>query len=202
MSFRRLLLATTSEGKIREQRRALEGLGLELVTLADWPELEAPEEPGPDFAANAAVKALYYARETGEVAVGEDSGLVVDALDGAPGLHSARWLGKQTPYDIKNREILKRLEGLAEPDRTARFVSAVALASGGEVLFADEGICEGRIALAPAGEGGFGYDPIFFYPPLGRTTAELTRDEKNEVSHRGRSMAKLRTFLTSACSGA
>lgn len=193
----KLLLATTSPGKIREQRAALEGLPVEIVTLDAFPGIDPPDEPGPGFSDNAAVKALYYHSATGLSALGEDSGLVVDALAGAPGVHSARWLGKETSYEAKNAEILKRLEGRSPDERAARYVSAVALAVAGDIAFRAERACEGRIAEKPSGDGGFGYDPIFFYPPLGRTMAELSAEEKNGVSHRGLAMAELVAFLQS-----
>lgn len=191
----KLLLATTSRGKIREQRGSLVGIDLELVTLESWPELDPPEEPGPSFLDNAIVKALYYHRATGLLAVGEDSGLEIDALGGAPGIRSARWLGEDTPYDVKNARVLEMLSDVAEEDRSARYVSAVALADDDAIVFTVEGICEGRIATEPRGEGGFGYDPIFLYPPFGVTMAELSAERKNRVSHRGQAMAKLRAFL-------
>jgi len=191
----KLLLATTSRGKIREQRGSLVGIDLELVTLESWPELDPPEEPGPSFLDNAIVKALYYHRATGLLAVGEDSGLEIDALGGAPGIRSARWLGEDTPYDVKNARVLEMLSDVAEEDRSARYVSAVALADDDAIVFTAEGICEGRIATEPRGEGGFGYDPIFLYPPFGVTMAELSAERKNRVSHRGQAMAKLRAFL-------
>ena len=191
----KLLLATTSRGKIREQRASLAGLDLELVTLESWPELGPPGEPGPSFVDNAIVKALYYHRATGLVAVGEDSGLAIDALGGEPGIRSARWLGDDTAYDVKNARVLEKLAGVAEEGRSARFVSAVALADDDAIAFTAEGICEGRIAIEPRGDGGFGYDPIFFYLPLGATMAELSAEQKNRVSHRGQAMAKLRAFL-------
>ena len=197
----KLLLATTSRGKIREQRASLVepvglvGLDIELVTLESWPRLEPPVEPGPSFLDNAIVKALHYHRATGLVAVGEDSGLAIDALGGEPGIRSARWLGDDTPYDIKNARVLEKLTDVVEDDRSARYVSAVALADDDEIAFTAEGICEGRIATEPSGDGGFGYDPIFFYPPFGVTMAELSAEQKNRISHRGQAMAKLRAFL-------
>ena len=191
----KLLLATTSRGKIREQRVSLAGLDLELVTLESWPELSPPVEPGPSFVDNAIVKALYYHRATGLVAVGEDSGLVIDALGGEPGIRSARWLGDDTGYDVKNARVLERLADVAEDGRSARYVSAVALADDDAIAFTAEGVCEGRIAIEPRGEEGFGYDPIFLYLPLGATMAELSAEQKNRVSHRGLAMAKLRAFL-------
>ena len=165
------------------------------MTLESWPELDPPEEPGPSFLDNAIVKALYYHRATGLLAVGEDSGLEIDALGGAPGIRSARWLGEDTPYDVKNARVLEMLSDVAEEDRSARYVSAVALADDDAIVFTAEGICEGRIATEPRGEGGFGYDPIFLYPPFGVTMAELSPERKNRVSHRGQAMAKLRAFL-------
>lgn len=192
----KLLLATTSQGKIIEQRDALDGIdGVEITTLDEWPDLESPEEPGPGFLDNAAAKALYYHRATELPALGEDSGIVIDALGGEPGVHSARFMGHDTSYLEKNGEILRRLEGVPTAERSARYVSAVALAVDGKIVFSTERSCEGRIADAPDGEGGFGYDPIFFFPPFERTMAELTRAEKNRVSHRGKAMAALRDYL-------
>lgn len=191
----KLLLATTSAGKIREQRTALAGLELELVTLESWPDIESPEEPGPTFVDNAIVKALYYHRATGLPSIGEDSGLVIDALDGEPGIHSARWLGHDTAYSVKNTRVLDKLKDVSGEDRSARYVSAVAFAEDDAVAFTAEGTCEGRIATAPEGDGGFGYDPIFFYPPFAGTMAQLSAEQKNLVSHRGVAMAKLRAFL-------
>lgn len=191
----KLLLATTSRGKLREQRVSLESVGVKVETLESWPDIVPPEEHGPTFLDNAAAKAIYYSRATGVTAVGEDSGLVIDALDGQPGIHSARWLGRDTTYEVKNAQVLERLAGLALQERTARYVSAVALAEGERIVFTTEATCEGRIATEPSGSGGFGYDPIFFYPPLGKTLAELSPVEKDAISHRGKAMAALREFL-------
>ena len=193
----KLLLATTSAGKLREQREALlgPGLDLDLVALRDLPPLAPPDEPGPSFEDNAAVKALYYHRETKLAALGEDSGLVIDALGGQPGIHSARWLGPTTPYAVKNREVLNRLRDVPDEERTARYVSAVTLAEDGAIAFRAIATCEGRIAHAPSGDGGFGYDPIFWFPPLGCTMAELSAAQKSSVSHRGKAMAELRSYF-------
>ncbi len=195
----KLLLATTSQGKIREQRKSLENISLEieLVTLSELPELEPPEEPGTTFRDNAVAKALYYHQATGLTTLGEDSGLVVDFLDGEPGVHSARWLGHDTPYDVKNARVLELLSAAPDAARTARYVSAVALVENQSVVFVSEATCEGRIATEPSGDGGFGYDPIFCYPPFGATMAELTVEQKNGVSHRGKAMASLVDFLVS-----
>jgi XTP/dITP diphosphohydrolase len=191
----KLLLATTSRGKIREQREALEGLDLELPSLEVFPHLVPPEEVGSSFRENAAAKALHYHAATGLPAVSEDAGLVVDALGGAPGVASARFLSRDTRYRKKNLRILELLRDVPEDERTARYVSAVALAEGGKIAFEFEATCEGLIALEPRGEGGFGYDPIFYYPPLGKTMAELSAAEKNRVSHRGQAFAALRRYL-------
>ncbi|HEY7818439.1 MAG TPA: RdgB/HAM1 family non-canonical purine NTP pyrophosphatase [Vicinamibacteria bacterium] len=191
----KLLLATTSRGKLLEQRYALEGLALDIVSLADLPAIAAPEEKGSTFLENARLKASYYHRAFGLPTVAEDAGLAIDALGGLPGVTSARWLGTETPYAQKNARILELLEGTAERDRTARYVSAVSLAVDGGIVFEHEATCEGRVATEPRGRGGFGYDPIFYYPPLSRTMAELEPDEKNRVSHRGKAMAALRAYL-------
>ncbi len=191
----KILLATTSKGKIREQLRALEGLPVDIVLLEDLEPVEPPEEHGATFAENAAAKALYYQRATGIPSLGEDSGLEVVALDGAPGLHSARWLGKDTPYHAKNRELLERLSGLEGDARAASFVSAVAIAEGGTLVFEAVKSCEGRISEEPQGSGGFGYDPVFVYLPRGKTLAQLSVEEKDRMSHRGKSMALVREYL-------
>jgi XTP/dITP diphosphohydrolase len=191
----KLLLATTSWGKLLEQKEALEGLGLAIVSLRELAAIAPPDETGATFRDNARLKALYYHRATGLPAVAEDAGLEVDALGGIPGVESARFLGTETSYAVKNARLLELLHDVFEADRTARYVSAVALAHEGEIVFEHEAACEGRIALEPRGAGGFGYDPIFYYPPLSKTMAELSPDEKNLVSHRGKAMAALRRHL-------
>lgn len=194
----KLLLATTSRGKLQEQKTALHGLGLEILSLDELPSIEPPHETGGTFLENARLKALYYHRERGLPTVAEDAGLEVDALGGLPGVHSSRWLGSETPYEVKNARLLALLLDVSEAERTARYVSALALADRGEIVFEHQAACEGRIAFAPRGTGGFGYDPIFYYPPLSKTMAELSVDEKNQVSHRGKAMAALRRFLSRA----
>jgi XTP/dITP diphosphohydrolase len=166
---------------------------LELLSLEEFPGILPPEETGSRFLENARLKALYYERATGIPALAEDAGLEIDALEGRPGVQSARFLGEKTPYEEKNERILKLLE--SEEKRSARYVSAVALAEKGEIVFEHEAACEGEIAVEPRGRQGFGYDPIFFLPALSKTMAELTPVEKNEVSHRGKAMAALRAFL-------
>ncbi len=194
----KLLLATTSPGKLREQTEALQGLDLEIVSLEDFPAIEPPDETGTTFRDNARLKALYYHRALGLPSVAEDAGLEVDAVGGLPGVHSARWLGAETPYEAKNARLLELLKDVGESDRTAHYVSAVALADEGEIVFEHEAACEGRIAFEPRGASGFGYDPIFCYPPLSKTMAELSPGEKNKVSHRGKAFAALRRHLAAA----
>jgi XTP/dITP diphosphohydrolase len=192
--LRTLLLATTNPGKLREILPILDGLHLEVRTLSDYPGLEAPVETGRTFAENARAKALHYAQAAGLRAVAEDSGLEVDALGGDPGVESARFGGIDTSYPDKFSLIYERLRAKGLDTSPARFVCAVALAEDRRILFEASGIVEGLIAREPRGEGGFGYDPIFFYPPFGCTLAEAG-ERKSEVSHRGKAFRKLRTYL-------
>jgi XTP/dITP diphosphohydrolase len=193
-----LLIATTNPGKVREIRQLLAGAPVEIVTLAKWPDLVAPEETGLTFEQIAREKALYYAAATGELTVAEDSGLSIDALDGAPGVESARLGGAELAYPGKFALIDTALRTKGDRESTARFVCALALVRGDRVLFETRGTVEGRISQEPKGHGGFGYDPIFFYPPFGRTLAEAG-DAKAAVSHRGEAFRALRTFLESHC---
>ncbi|MGH9314854.1 MAG: RdgB/HAM1 family non-canonical purine NTP pyrophosphatase [Vicinamibacterales bacterium] len=203
----RLLIATTNPGKLREIRAILSGLPIDLQTLADHPGVPEPEETGATFAENARRKALHYAAAIGLPAVAEDSGLTIDALDGEPGVRSARYDGDTYPEKFANLFAAldrrpsagsgrpERVEGRGVYDTAARFVCALALADGGRILFEAEGVVEGRITREPRGGNGFGYDPIFLYPPYGRTLAEASTEEKLAVSHRGRAFRKLRDYL-------
>jgi XTP/dITP diphosphohydrolase len=193
--MRRLVIATTNRGKLREIETLLDGITFDLVTLGDWPEVAPPEETGRTFADNARLKALYYARHTGELTVAEDSGLEIDELGGAPGVESARFGGARSSYPEKFAVIYDALRAKKVAGSTARFVCALALARGGDVLFETRGTVEGTIAPDPKGSAGFGYDPIFFYPPLECTLAEATPEQKSTVSHRGEAFRKLRTYL-------
>ena len=195
--MRKLLIATTNQGKLNEIAPLLEGIPFEMLTLADFPGVAAPEETGRTFAENARAKAVYYTEVTRELTVAEDSGLAIDALGGAPGIESARYGGVQASYPDKFALIYDALRSKNALESPARFVCAVTLAREGRVLFETEGVIEGRIAAAPKGEGGFGYDPIFFYPPFGETLAEAGR-RKSSVSHRGQAFRALRSFLSSA----
>jgi len=193
--MRKLVVATTNRGKIKEIERLLDSAPLTLLTLADFPDVAPPDETGKTFAENARLKALFYAAHTGELTVAEDSGLEIDALDGAPGVESARFGGADATYPQKFALLYDALgqKKMASP-ATARFVCALALAKGRELLFEARGTVEGVIAPEPRGTGGFGYDPIFFYPPYGCTLAEAG-DRKTAVSHRGEAFRKLRAYL-------
>ena len=194
-----LLAATTNRHKLAEIRALLEGLPVRVETLAAHPALDAPEETGATFAANARLKAAHYASRSGLRAVADDSGLEIDALDGAPGVRSARFNGAS--YAQKFAAIYELLRARGAAGSAARFVCALAVADGERIVFEARGVVEGRIARAPAGGGGFGYDPIFFYPPYGRTLAELSPAEKDAVSHRGQAFRKLRGFLETTLRG-
>ena len=193
----RLVVATTNKNKINEIRTMLDGLDVELATLDRWPDVAVPEETGQTFEENARQKAIYYASVTGAMVVAEDSGLEIDALGGAPGVESARFGGVELTYPQKFALIDERLRASGRPDRTARFVCAVALATDSSVWFEARGVVEGEIVLPPRGTGGFGYDPIFLYPPYGRTLAEVSVAQKAAVSHRGKAFGELRKFLKS-----
>jgi XTP/dITP diphosphohydrolase len=191
----RLLVATTNAGKLREIEGILVGLPIELVTLQHYPDVAAPDETGATFGENARLKAVYYATATGLLTVADDSGLEIAALDGAPGVHSARWEG--TDYGEKFRRIRELLQERELRTSDARFVCFAAVADGDRVLFETEQTVEGRLAEEPRGSRGFGYDPIFFYPPLGVTLAELDAAEKSRISHRGKAFQAIRLYLLS-----
>ena len=188
------MVATTNHGKLREIASLLMGMPYDIITLADWPDVHAPDETGVTFGENARIKALYYAGRTGELTVAEDSGLEIDALGGAPGVESARFGGVDTTYREKFSLIYGALRAGGATTSTARFVCALALARPGKIIFETRGAIEGRIAPEPRGAGGFGYDPIFFYPPFGRTLAEVGA-RKSTVSHRGQAFRALRSHL-------
>jgi XTP/dITP diphosphohydrolase len=188
-----LLIATTNPGKLKEIAGILDGVPVTLVTLRDRDTIVEPEETGRTFAENARLKARFYSKATGLVSVADDSGIEIDALDKAPGVHSARWHGTDYPTKFRKIQALFRERGVT--GSTARFVCSVAVADGDEILFEANGTVEGEIAPEPRGTNGFGYDPIFFYPPFGCTLAELDRDRKAEVSHRGKAFRQLREYL-------
>jgi XTP/dITP diphosphohydrolase len=194
-SKQRLVVATLNRGKGRELARLLADLPFEIVLLSDVPGARLPEETGLTYADNAEIKARAAADATGLLALGDDSGLEVDALDGAPGLYSARFGGPGLDDAGRSALLLDRLRDTPDVQRTARFRCVLALVSPwGRVRFA-EGVVEGVIARAPRGTGGFGYDPVFYYPPRGCTLAELPEGEKLQVDHRGAAVRALREVL-------
>jgi XTP/dITP diphosphohydrolase len=200
-----LLVATTNPGKTREIRRLLDGI--ELLTLSDCPAVAEPVETGDTFEANARLKAEYYDRTVAVPAtargrvpgtvltVAEDSGLVVDALDGEPGVHSARFLSPDATYAARFAAIQARLDARPSAPRSARFVCALAVVEQGRIVFETRGVIEGVIAREARGHAGFGYDPIFEYPPFGKTLAEVDEPDKLAVAHRGHAFRALAQWL-------
>lgn len=188
----RVLFATGNLGKVRELR-LLVGDAVDVLSLKDVPPIPEPVEDGETFQSNAEKKALAYARAAGFPALSDDSGLCVDALEGRPGVQSARY----GPGDDRDRclKLLRELEGVPEARRTASFFCALCLAWPDGERVVEVGGCKGLIALAPRGEGGFGYDPVFWIPALGKTLAELSPEEKSGVSHRGAAFRKMRGHL-------
>jgi len=189
----KILLATTNPGKIREIAGILEDIPAELVTLSAFPDIPEPEETGMTFAENARLKALYYSAAAGLPSLADDSGLEIEALDNIPGVHSARWCG--TDYVVKFQKISELLRARGARGSRARFVAAVAFARDGRVEFETEGVVNGEIAPEPRGAYGFGYDPIFYYPSLGCTLAEVDGPAKAAVSHRGAAFSNVREYL-------
>jgi XTP/dITP diphosphohydrolase len=190
-----LLVATTNRNKLKEIRPIVADRHLTLLTLDDLAPIPEPDETGASFWENARLKALAYAQASGYLTVAEDSGLEIEALDGEPGIRSARFLGPDTSYPDRFAEIFRRLAATPDARRDARFVTALALARGDRILFETEARIDGVIASAPAGTNGFGYDPIFFHAAFGKTTAELSLDDKTAVSHRARAFRDLRRAL-------
>ncbi len=196
---RKILVATTNPGKIAELKAMLDA-DVKWLSLADFSNIAEVKEDGATFVENACKKAIGYAKATGLWTIADDSGLVIDALQGGPGIESARFCGKKSDdrelIDHRNIEkVLKLLKGLPPEKRTARFVCCLCLASPEEILIQTQGTLEGLIIDRPIGENGFGYDPIFFLPQLGETVAQMTPDEKNAISHRGNAIRKLKPLL-------
>ncbi len=195
----RILMATTNPGKIAELRELLRSDGWEVIGLGDLAIPPPPvEETGTTFTENALLKADYYGRATGELTLTDDSGLEVVALEGRPGVYSARYGGEGLTDDERNEQLLAELAGVPEDERDARFVCVLALVGeqAGEAIRATfTGTCEGRIAMTARGQGGFGYDPVFQDLPSGRSFAELSPEEKLARSHRGQALAQLRAWL-------
>ena len=206
----KIVFATSNAGKMREIREILKDLGAEILSMKEAGVDIDIVEDGDTFAANALIKAKAVWEKTGGIVLADDSGLVIDALNGEPGVYSARYMGEKTSYEIKNWNLIHRLDGVPEKKRTARFVCVIAaVLPDGRTLTA-EGTMEGVIAHEPAGAGGFGYDPGFYcvpycktfgYDPIlmlpeyGKTSAEITMDEKNAISHRGKALRAMKKRL-------
>ncbi len=186
-----VVLATRNKGKIAEFDALLREYGLEVLGLSNFPEIGDIPETGDTFRENAMIKARAVAQATGLVAVADDSGLAVDALDGAPGVYSARYSGENADADSNNAKLLKTLEGLPPEKRGARFICVMIAAAPNGEFIESEGRWEGVIADGYEGSSGFGYDPIFFDPGKNMTSAQMTRDEKNARSHRGKALREL-----------
>lgn len=193
--MQKLLIASLNDGKVREIRAILCSIPVEIVSLNNFPSVDPIEETGRSFVTNAVLKAKYYAEKFDLPTLAEDSGLEVDALDGRPGVYSARYTEGSDSDRLK--KLLEEMRKIKRDKRSARFVaSAVIYHPQKGLLFSAKGICNGFIASKPVGQNGFGYDPVFFLPELGKTSAQLTLEEKNKVSHRAKALIQCRNFLT------
>jgi XTP/dITP diphosphohydrolase len=195
----KLFLASSNPGKLAEYRAlaAATSLAIELALLPDFDALPAFEENAPTFAENAAGKALHYSRQGNGLVFADDSGLCVPSLDGAPGVHSARYAGPQATNSQRIEKLLRELRGRTGTERAAHFVCAIALAERGRAMAIVTDRVDGEILEAPRGSGGFGYDPVFYFPALQKTFAEIPAEEKNLRSHRGRAFRRLLAALSS-----
>ncbi|NLB88874.1 MAG: XTP/dITP diphosphatase [Syntrophomonadaceae bacterium] len=188
--MKKLLVATRNKGKLKELEELLSPLGIEVISLADIPAIPEIEEDGDSFTANAIKKAQETSRLTGYTCLADDSGLVVDALGGQPGIYSARFAGENASDEENNNKLLELMKNVEAQDRTARFVCVIALADANGKIATVEGICEGMIGFTPQGENGFGYDPLFIPHGFNKTFAELSSEEKQQISHRGQALRK------------
>ena len=191
----RIIFATGNAHKMEEIREILRDLPCELLSMKEAGIECDIVEDGQTFAENAMIKAKAVCEASGCVTLADDSGLCVDYLDGAPGIYSARWMGEETSYHVKNNELIRLLEGVPDEKRSARFVCAIACAFPDGRAFTAEAPYEGRIGYEEKGENGFGYDPVFYVPEKGRYSAELSPKEKNEISHRGKALRNMYDIL-------
>lgn len=200
--MKRIVFATGNENKMKEIRMILEDLGMEILSMKEAGVDVDIVEDGASFEENAEIKARAVARVlTNDIVLADDSGLEIDYLDKAPGIYSARFAGEDTSYDIKNNILLDRLEGVPDEERTARFVCAVAAVFPDGTVDVVRETIEGRVAYEPAGDNGFGYDPIFYVPEYGCTTAQMSPEQKNELSHRGKALRSMRAILKEKLDG-
>lgn len=192
---KKIIFATQNEGKLEEIRAILDDPKMEIISMKEAGLLVPIEETGETFEENAMIKAKAVAAKTDCIVLADDSGLEIDYLGKEPGVYSARYAGEDTPYSIKNQMLLNRLKGIEREQRTARFVCAIAAALPDGRVLTTRGTMEGYIGLAPAGENGFGYDPIFYVPEYDCSSAELTMEQKNELSHRGKALRAMKAEL-------
>ena len=191
----KIVFATGNEGKMREVRLILADLGMEILSMKEAGANPDIVENGKTFGENAQIKAQAVWEQTGGIVLADDSGLVIDYLNGEPGIYSARYMGEDTSYEIKNQALIERLAGAEGEDRSARFVCNIAaVLPDGQVVHTEETM-EGLIAMEPAGDGGFGYDPILYLPEYGKTSAEISIEEKNRISHRGKALEAMKVKL-------
>lgn len=195
----RIVFATGNEGKMQEVRMILDELGMEICSMKEAGAAAEVVEDGTTFEENAEIKARAVWALTGDIVLADDSGLVVDYLGGEPGIYSARYLGEDTSYEVKNRVIIERVAEAKGEARSARFVSAIAAVLPDGRVIHTEGVVEGQIAYEPAGDGGFGYDPIFYLPEFGKTSAEIPIEQKNMISHRGKALEVMKAELRKYC---
>lgn len=191
----KILIASRNRGKIAEYRELLQGLPVKILSLADFPDFPEVPETGTTFRENALIKARSAVAATGVAALSDDSGLEVDYLQGAPGVYSSRYAGPGKDDDANNRKLLSALQGVPMSRRGARFRCVIAIVTPGGREFLSEGVCEGKIAFDPRGSEGFGYDPLFLIPSLGKTFAELGPAVKNRISHRAQALRAARDVL-------
>lgn len=191
----KIIFATSNEGKMKEVRSILEDLGMEVLSMKEAGIHVEVVEDGTTFEENAVIKAAEIAKVCGEIVLADDSGLEIDYLNKEPGIYSARYMGEDTSYAIKNQNLIDRLEGVENEKRTARFVCAIAAAFPDGTVEVKRGTIEGRIGYEEKGTNGFGYDPIFYVPEYGCTTAELSLEQKNEASHRGKALRMMKEVI-------
>ena len=191
----RIIFATGNEGKMREIRKILGDMNVEICSMKEAGIQVDIIEDGSTFEENAIIKAKAVAAQTDAIVLADDSGLEIDYLNKEPGIYSARYLGEDTPYTLKNRNLIDRLTGVPDEERTARFVCAIAAVLPDGEIITTHGVIEGRIGYEEKGNNGFGYDPIFYVPEYGCSTAQLSEEQKNQISHRGKALEAMKTEL-------
>lgn len=197
--MKQIVLASTNQGKVREVAMMVQDMGIEIVPLSETAFQGEIEETGTTFEENAVIKAMQVAKTLGIPALADDSGLEIDYLNKEPGIYSARYMGHDTPYAIKNQKILDKLKDVPEEKRTARFVCAMALVLPDGTTRTTQATMEGRIGYEIKGENGFGYDPIFYLPELGKSSAEISPEQKNRISHRGKALRMMKDKIKEMC---